>query len=751
MQHNSFRSYYRPYPAENNLPRITSYNPRNPSSGPGPYYDPGDYLGGPNYMDLNNGSNYFPTNNNSNNYINMSSNSNANNIRIPPARFIPANHSNNQPIRPISNNIPVSVNSNNAYKPNSSVVSVAVSSPLETCTDVARLPVLKAVMQRTQSQYKRYGDQRREIEVEEQRLLDLLQKQREEKRKVVAEEQRLRDCIQSQRAEIDRIEGRVRDPRLKTRPQSSNSNSQSSLPISSTSSSHTTSTGSTITVSLTNSTASPCSYSNNSFTNSVSSALGLLLTTNQSQSYSQPSSTTTTPVITSPALIPPPLPASSQQSLQSASVSSISITSATFGNQNVYHPSSVTISYQPQLPRYIPSLSSSDTTTTVSSTSQLSSHLLHPISSSNNNQVSTSTSNSVSLTSSSPSLENRNVFSTTSIARKSIQGNNSISPSYLANLLVNKQGSIKVNNQHCPSKGKQLSNLVQFKPLPLIYDCFAEDIVEPKSYNDVRKKLCCVLKQSQVNSIVQTNNGKRILLRICIIKTKKTSQSDRVPRKLQIKINGRIVSSSKNTTGSIKAPLDVTAFFVLNYQTVQEIELTWPDNEPIKDYGVGVFLTHRLPVEQTLALLQTKDYLRPSAETLELIEQKYANTSDICSEDITISLLCPITKHRIEYPCIGTKCEHLVCFDAKSFLNIYRQRSEWHCPTCKKVIGYNDLRLDGFMQEVLANASSDCLRITIDQKGVWKSLNEHKHEGSDCPTVIDVSYWLLLRAYFFSY
>lgn len=232
------------------------------------------------------------------------------------------------------------------------------------------------------------------------------------------------------------------------------------------------------------------------------------------------------------------------------------------------------------------------------------------------------------------------------------------------------------------------------------------------------------------------------------MKTKKTSQSDRVPRKLQIKINGRLISSTKNTTGSIKAPLDITSYFVPHFSAVQEIELIWPENEPVKDYGVGVFLTQRLPVEQTLALLQTKDYLRPTLDTIKLIKQNYANTSDICSEDITISLLCPITKQRIEYPCIGTKCEHLVCFDAKSFLNIYRQKSEWHCPTCKKVIGYNDLRLDGLILEVLSTVPTDCSRITIDQNGKWEPLTENKYEGSDCSTVIDVSFHYILNIYY---
>ena len=58
----------------------------------------------------------------------------------------------------------------------------------------------------------------------------------------------------------------------------------------------------------------------------------------------------------------------------------------------------------------------------------------------------------------------------------------------------------------------------------------------------VQLKLPFSLKSHVIESLKNFQSKKRILLRICNMKVKKSSQNDRISRKLQIKINKRVIN-----------------------------------------------------------------------------------------------------------------------------------------------------------------------------------------------------------------
>lgn len=319
------------------------------------------------------------------------------------------------------------------------------------------------------------------------------------------------------------------------------------------------------------------------------------------------------------------------------------------------------------------------------------------------------------------------------------QSNSSVNGSLQNTFSSNNSGSLlafpRNMNKNVVSRGKQLNNLIEFKQLPIIFEVFGDDLLKPEIYpaNQTKVKASFSITPKQME-LLQRSPQHRVLLRICYFKNKNTAQSDRVSRKLAIRINSRPFSLGKQTSGSIKAPLDITTFI----DTRNEIELCWPENEPGREYGLCVSINQRLSLENSLKKLQETDYQRPSSDALKMISKNFATSGDICSEEIMVPLCCPITKKRLEIPAIGLKCEHLLCFDAKSFLDINQKRLEWHCPSCKKAIGYNDIRLDCLITEILSKTPSDCLKVSFDRHGTWHPVIENKEKEST-PTLIDVN------------
>ncbi|XP_074596853.1 uncharacterized protein LOC141851936 [Brevipalpus obovatus] len=696
--HNQYRSYYKPYSAN-----------QNPSYSPGqrpvhPYYGQGaDFMNGPNYLEYAN-----PQMPNSNSYLHLNQNSGRNyGLRYP--QFQPQVA---QQTLATSINPSVSVSSNSSSNPYKAPISVSSSTPTSTTTvtnnstststssiqpssDEARLAVLRAVISRSQKRLNEIEQQKKLLEDEERRLKQSFSEKKAEIEKIESRIGTGATGLSPSVASVTpvtsvNLSGVTRDPRLKNRilphPSVGTTVSSSNLTVN----------NSSFNVDSTSLFSSNPSMSSTGTTNTTPSYVPSNSTL--SSLLAVPSSSTT-PVITSSSLFTPTT--SSQPSTSDPT-------------QRVLNRSSA---YQP--PLFI----NSSSTTVVQSNPQ---RMLAPISASNSNSANVSSSSISSTSSYFPS--------------SGATGNNSmpIQSSVFSALFGKKDGITKNNNSVNQSNKGKPANSVQFKSLPLVYDESTEDLMSPACFSEVRLKLSFKFNQAQLRSITDQSIGRRVLLRICVIKAKKSSQSDRVPRKLQIKVNGRLTSSSKNQQGTIKAPIDITTLVSTVYGANQEVELVWPDSEPVKEYGIGLFLAKRLSIEQTLAILLTKDYQRPRSETLKLIKQNYENTGDICSEEIMIPLICPITKQRLEFPCVGSKCGHLNCFDGKSFVNINRARTEWHCPSCKKPIGYNDLRIDELASQIISTTGADVTRVKFDTDGNWKPVSDSKND-SNCSNVIDDS------------
>ncbi|XP_065832386.1 E3 SUMO-protein ligase PIAS1-like [Oscarella lobularis] len=117
-----------------------------------------------------------------------------------------------------------------------------------------------------------------------------------------------------------------------------------------------------------------------------------------------------------------------------------------------------------------------------------------------------------------------------------------------------------------------------------------------------------------------------------------------------------------------------------------------------------------------------------------MIKDKMTNSfeSEVALMSLRVSLLCPLGKMKMKWPCRGSDCKHLQCFDGELYVQLYVQmnekKSSWRCPLCKNFLPFDDLTVDGYFLDILASNPSG-LDIEFSQDGSW-SVFEEKRTGN---------------------
>ena len=111
--------------------------------------------------------------------------------------------------------------------------------------------------------------------------------------------------------------------------------------------------------------------------------------------------------------------------------------------------------------------------------------------------------------------------------------------------------------------------------------------------------------------------------------------------------------------------------------------------------------------------------------------------SEVSATSYRVSLLCPLGKVKMNYPCRAKSCSHLQCFDAELYLQMNEKKSTWICPICDKSALYADLILDDLFTEILQQ--SKCFEeIEFDQDGSWYSISDRGEKGRRMPNLFPI-------------
>ena len=86
-----------------------------------------------------------------------------------------------------------------------------------------------------------------------------------------------------------------------------------------------------------------------------------------------------------------------------------------------------------------------------------------------------------------------------------------------------------------------------------------------------------------------------------------------------------------------------------------------------------------------------------------------------CGE-VTVSLLDPWSHKRIETPCRGKMCSHVLVFDLQTFLECRQDK----CHVCDKLCTVDDLIVDEDIERILKDAPSNVDKVMMAPDGSWR-------------------------------
>ena len=133
---------------------------------------------------------------------------------------------------------------------------------------------------------------------------------------------------------------------------------------------------------------------------------------------------------------------------------------------------------------------------------------------------------------------------------------------------------------------------------------------------------------------------------------------------------------------------------------------------------------------QLLERLQQKGTRAPEYTRGVIKQQLNNDDADIATDELKVSVACPLGKMRMSYPCRPLSCSHLQCFDAMLFLQMNERKPTWQCPVCDSVALYDTLLVDGYFQEVIKSAElpEEENEILLKKNGDWEPLPKDEEE-----------------------
>lgn len=138
-------------------------------------------------------------------------------------------------------------------------------------------------------------------------------------------------------------------------------------------------------------------------------------------------------------------------------------------------------------------------------------------------------------------------------------------------------------------------------------------------------------------------------------------------------------------------------------------------------HAIVVALCRVTSADQLTAQLKQRQY-RSKEEVLAKM-QRQAMDEDIVTGASTLKLTCPLTYMRLATPCRADTCEHIQCFDAQSFYSMNEQSPQWLCPVCNQSILSDQLRMDGYVEDILQRVPTEVDTVMVESDGTWHTTD----------------------------
>jgi len=252
----------------------------------------------------------------------------------------------------------------------------------------------------------------------------------------------------------------------------------------------------------------------------------------------------------------------------------------------------------------------------------------------------------------------------------------------------------------------------------------------------------------QADMLAMSQNAKQVILRFCHLDTT-SEQDDNFPPDVVIAVNGAnialpaAISNPNKPNIPPKRPgqhVDITKQCKMCPFVQNIINVKWYVDpiEPSRSYVINVIMAERLGADVLLRRIKDRGLSDP-AQTKKLILD---SDTEVATMNLQSSLVCPLGKMRMTFPCKANTCQHIPCFDALFYLQMNEKKASWICPVCYKPAYYRDLMIDGFFMEILENSESSVTEVTLHLDGSWSPIMKKEQPTSarnPPPEVITIS------------
>lgn len=195
------------------------------------------------------------------------------------------------------------------------------------------------------------------------------------------------------------------------------------------------------------------------------------------------------------------------------------------------------------------------------------------------------------------------------------------------------------------------------------------------------------------------------------------------PHQVEIKVNMDEVKANlrglKNRPGSTR-PADITNLLRKRANYENALSLTYALTH--KKFYFVINLVTQHSIEELVTKLQSGKSISKAQVIREMINK--SQDCDVQATAAKMSLKCPLSTLRIDVPCRSTVCTHNQCFDASSFLQLQEQAPTWTCPVCNKLVSFEALEIDLYVDDILKTTPRFVDQVTVQPDGKWSRTAE---------------------------
>ncbi|KAK3892037.1 hypothetical protein Pcinc_004006 [Petrolisthes cinctipes] len=231
------------------------------------------------------------------------------------------------------------------------------------------------------------------------------------------------------------------------------------------------------------------------------------------------------------------------------------------------------------------------------------------------------------------------------------------------------------------------------------------------------------LKESEMQTLKDKNQGYQVQMRVCLPNTSE-EQNDYFPRNIVVEVNCKflLLPGFESIPRGPARPIDITHLCTLSKPGNNHVKVITSENVMIQ-----VSLVQKLTSGHLLRTIQDQGYTSPHDTAIKIREKLEGSQvgDEIASTTQRCSLLCPLSKTRMNLPCRATTCHHFQCFDVTSYLQMNERNPKWLCPVCFQPAKYKDLHIDGYFKEIL-DQNTVCDMVILTASGKWEPLQDEE-------------------------